>query len=192
MVHWFMVEVLPVHTILLSGGVDSACLLALCAERRQHPVEALFVDYGQAAARPERNAAIAVAGAFDAELRRAQVDIGQIVEGEIPGRNALLVHLALATAGRAPATIMLGIHAGTPYVDCSPAFVDAMQRSLDVHRDGTLQLVAPFVAWSKSEVYAYARAMSVPLELTYSCEAGQVPPCGACPSCRDRELLDAG
>src|ERR1700730_961508 len=185
-------NVLPLQTVLLSGGVDSACLLALCSEREQHDAHALFVDYGQAAAQPERRAATAVAGIFDAELRHASLDIGPIVEGEIPGRNAMLVHLALAMAGPAPATIMLGIHAGTPYVDCSPAFVQAMQRSLDVHRAGTLRLVAPFLAWSKSEVYAYARAMSVPLELAYSCEAGQLPPCGACPSCRDRELLDAG
>jgi 7-cyano-7-deazaguanine synthase len=121
-----------------------------------------------------------------------RADIGTIPVGEIPGRNALLVHLALATAGRDPAVLMLGIHAGTPYRDCTPAFVDAMQASLDFHRDGTLQLAAPFVTWSKSEVYAYARDAAVPLALTYSCEAGTVPPCGACRSCRDRELLDAG
>jgi 7-cyano-7-deazaguanine synthase len=186
------VKVLPFRTVLLSGGVDSACLLALCAEQEQRDVEALFVDYGQAAAQPEHEAATAVAEAFGAKLRHAQVNIGPIVEGEIPGRNALLVHLALAMAGPVPATIMLGIHAGTPYVDCSSAFVKAMQLSLDVHRNGTLQLAAPFVTWSKTEVYAYAHAMSVPLELTYSCEVGELPPCETCPSCRDRGLLDAG
>jgi 7-cyano-7-deazaguanine synthase len=179
------------RTVLLSGGVDSACLLALCTQEGQH-ADALFVEYGQRAAEKERAAATAVAEAFGAGLRHARVSIGPIVEGEIPGRNALLVHIALATAGPAPASIMLGIHAGTPYRDCTPAFVEAMQVSLDAHRDGTLQLAAPFVTWSKAEVYAYARVMAVPLELTYSCEAGTAPPCGTCPSCRDRELLDAG
>lgn len=186
------VDVLPRGTVLLSGGVDSACLLALCAEQEQNDVEALFVDYGQSAVQPEQNAAIALADAFGAALRHAQVDIGPVAQGEIPGRNALLVHVALAMASPAPATIMLGIHAGTPYVDCSPAFVEAMQTSLDVHRGGMLQLAAPFVTWSKAEVYAYARSMPVPLELTYSCEVGKMPPCGTCLSCRDRELLNDG
>jgi 7-cyano-7-deazaguanine synthase len=179
--------------VLLSGGVDSACLLALCGQQRQRDaVQALFVDYGQAATKPEGHAAAAVAAAFGVRLGHASVNIGPIEIGEIPGRNALLVHLAVATAGAMPVAIMLGIHAGTSYRDCSPDFVRALQASLDAHRDGAVQLVAPFVTWSKAEVYAYAQAMAVPLELTYSCEAGEVPPCGSCGSCQDREALDAG
>lgn len=177
--------------VMLSGGVDSACLLALCAEQGCD-TDAVFVEYGQAAAAPEATAAASVAAAFSVNLRQARVDIGPIPTGEIPGRNALLVHLALALAAHGPVTVLLGIHAGTPYRDCSPAFVEAMQVSLDFHRDGTVQLAAPFATWPKPEVYAYARAASVPLELTYSCESGAIPPCGACPSCRDRELLNAG
>ncbi len=181
----------PSRTVLLSGGVDSACLLALCAQQPEHHVDALFVDYGQAAAAAEHDAATAIARAYGADLRHARVSIGRIPTGEIPGRNALLVYLAMATTGPTPATIMIGIHADTGYRDCSPMFVEAMQVSLDAHREGTLQLAAPFVTWSKIEVYAYAHTMSIPLELTYSCEAGSTPPCGACPSCRDREALDA-
>jgi 7-cyano-7-deazaguanine synthase len=188
-----MVDAVSSRTILLSGGIDSACLLALCAEQdREEDVDALFVDYGQAAAGPERRAAVAVAASFGVRLREAQVSIGPIPEGEIPGRNALLVHLALSMAGRGPLTVMLGIHAGTGYRDCSPEFVTAMQVSLDAHRGGTAQLAAPFANWTKVEIYAYADAMSVPVVLTYSCDAGTVPPCGACPSCRDRKMLRAG
>lgn len=187
-----MVGAVPSRTILLSGGIDSACLLALCAEQDRDNVDALFVDYGQAAAGPERDAAVAVAASFGTRLREAQVSMGPIPPGEIPGRNALLVHLALSMAGPGPVTVMLGIHAGTGYRDCSPEFVAAMQVAFDAHRDGTAQLAAPFVTWTKTEIYAYADAMSVPVPLTYSCEAGTVPPCGACPSCRDRKLLRAG
>jgi 7-cyano-7-deazaguanine synthase len=177
--------------VLLSGGVDSSSLLALCAEQGVK-AQPLFVDYGQRAAAPELAAAESVSRAYGVVLRQATAGIGDVAAGEIPGRNALLVHLALAMSPPTPAAIMLGIHAGTPYRDCSPAFVEAMQVSLDLHREGTLQLAAPFLTWSKHEVYSYARASSVPLDLTYSCEAGNVPPCGACPSCRDRKLLDAG
>ncbi len=176
--------------VLLSGGVDSASLLALCAEQTVY-AEALFVDYGQRAAEPERAAAVTIAKAYDVTLRYVSAQIGSIPEGEILGRNALLVHLALATAPPGATTIMIGIHAGTTYRDCSPVFVEVMQASLDLHRDGTVQIAAPFVTWAKHEVYAYARASDVPLDFTYSCEAGTVPACGTCLSCQDRKLLDA-
>ncbi len=178
------------HVVLLSGGVDSASLLALCAEKKADS-EALFVDYGQRALKPERGAATAIARAYGVPLRHASAHIGTIPEGEILGRNALLVHLALATAPPGAGTIMIGIHAGTTYRDCSPAFVKVMQSSLNLHREGAVQLAAPFLTWTKHEVYAYAHAAAVPLDMTYSCEAGTVPPCGECLSCKDRGLLDA-
>jgi 7-cyano-7-deazaguanine synthase len=181
----------PLRTVLLSGGVDSSCLLALCADEHDDDLEALFVDYGQGPARREDAAATALAKTYGAELRRASITIGPIGPGEIPARNALLLHVALATARARPTTIMIGIHAGTPYLDCSPEFLAAMRVSFDLHRGGAIQLAAPFISWSKSEVYAYAQAMSVPLELTYSCETSDTP-CGTCPSCLDREMLDAG
>jgi len=178
------------RTVLLSGGIDSTCLLALCAEQQKGEVDALFVDYGQPVAHSESTAAAAVAQAFGAELRRARLAIGPVGQGEIPARNALLLHVALATAPSRPATVMIGIHAGTPYLDCTPGFLHAMRVSFDFHRAGTLQLAAPFLTWSKTDVYAYARAMSIPFELTHSCEAA-TEPCGACPSCVDRKLLNA-
>ncbi len=179
------------RTVLLSGGVDSTTLLALCAGQDSDDIRALFIDYGQAAAAQERAAARAAAKAYGAALREASVHIGPIPSGEISGRNALLVHVALSMVGTEPGSLLLGIHAGTGYRDCTPAFVQAMQISLDAHRDGALQLAAPFVEWSKAEVYAYAQSLGVAFETTYSCEAGSVPPCGRCASCRDREALDA-
>ena len=179
------------RTVLLSGGVDSTTLLALCAQQNPAGIGALFVDYGQAASTHEREAAGAASAFYDVELREVRVDIGPVCDGEIQGRNALLVHLALASVGPHAGTIFLGIHAGTAYRDCSPAFVQTMQLSLDAHRNGALQLAAPFVEWSKAEVYAFARDLKVPFEITYSCEAGTEPPCRRCRSCKDRRALDA-
>lgn len=179
------------RTVLLSGGVDSTTLLALCAQQDPDGIGALFVNYGQAARAQEREAAHAAAASYGAELRETRVDIDPVSIGEIQGRNALLVHVALATVGPESGTVFLGIHAGTGYRDCSPAFVQAMQISLDVHRAGALQLAAPFVEWTKADVYAYARDLDIPFEMTYSCETGTVPPCGRCRSCQDREAFDA-
>lgn len=179
------------RTVLLSGGVDSACLLALALEHPENGVEGLFVDYGQHALAREHTAATAIAEHYQSPLRHAGADIGPVAAGEIPARNALVVHIALALAPPGPATILIGIHAGSGYRDCTPEFMHVMQRSLDLHRDGAVQLTAPFLEWSKAEVYDYAHAIGVPFELTYSCEAGSEEPCESCPSCQDRRRLDA-
>ena len=176
------------EVVLLSGGIDSACLLAERATSGVKP-EALFVDYGQPPAAAERVASHALARHFGSpwgEVKLAGIDLPQ---GEIPGRNALLVHIALTWMGRrGAASIYLGLHAGVPYRDCSPQFVSETQRSLDLQSGGAVRLVAPFIAWSKQMVVERALELDVPLELTRSCERTEEP-CGKCLSCLDRKQL---
>jgi 7-cyano-7-deazaguanine synthase len=97
--------------------------------------------------------------------------------------------MAAATRPAASA-IALGIHDGSGYRDCTPAFVELMQRVLDFHSDGQCQLLAPFLTWSKHDVAALAVKLRVPVALTHSCETADVP-CGTCRSCRDREVASA-
>lgn len=174
--------------ILLSGGIDSACLLAERRAKGAKP-EALFVSYGQPAAAAEEAASRALAADLDADW--SKVEVGGIVPdvGEITGRNALLAHLALTWLGRGTAALIyLGIHAGTPYRDCSPPFVAETQRSLDFQSGGAVRIVAPFVNWSKGLIVARALELGVPLDLTHSCERSETP-CNQCPSCIDRSEL---
>jgi 7-cyano-7-deazaguanine synthase in queuosine biosynthesis len=84
--------------------------------------------------------------------------------------------------------IAMGIHAGTGYRDCSPEFVSLMQSVANFHSDGRTTFVAPFVGWSKREVYDLAAALDVRVEQLHSCETADTP-CGACRSCADRALL---
>ena len=174
------------HLVLLSGGVDSACVLA---ERRNSTdqISTLYVDYGQTAADAERASSHSIADHYQVNWAELSVHGLVIPSGEIPGRNALLVHLALAHLGSAhPSCIYLGIHAGTPYRDCSPAFVEETQRSLDYQSSGGCQLVAPLLRWNKGQVVHRALELGMPLHLTHSCECA-IQPCGECASCKDRE-----
>ena len=57
------------------------------------------------------------------------------------------------------------------------------------HTDGKVVFVAPFLTWSKSEVYEYFLTTGIDVSVTYSCEAGTIPVCGRCASCRDRKAL---
>jgi 7-cyano-7-deazaguanine synthase len=175
--------------ILLSGGLDSATALAVAAPETTS-CYGLFLSYGQAAAREEMEAAKAIADHYRVTLRTLTTIGPRFDSGEIRGRNAFLIHSALLAARPEPTTIIMGLHGGTSYIDCTPEFVDVMQRSLDLHTGGEVTLAAPFLAYSKADIFLLARKLNVPVNLTYSCERGG-DPCGSCLSCRDRECLSA-
>ncbi len=151
----------------------------------------MFVNYGQLAAVHEAKAARALAHHLAVPLAEVAVAGLEAGVGEIPGRNALFVHVALALAAGRPGVIVLGIHADTGYRDCSSAFVRTMQESLDFHSDGALRLHAPLLDLNKKQVFDMAVARGIPLHLTRSCEGATETPCGNCRSCRDMELLGA-
>lgn len=170
--------------VLLSGGFDSATVLAAAVA---DGVEAhtLFVDYGQGAHEQEMTAARAIACHYGAEHGRLRVEGLDVRAGEIKGRNAALCAIALA-AVPTPATIAIGIHRGSPYWDCGEGFLSSMQALADGYTNGELQFSAPLLDLVKPEIYALGEELSVPAELTYSCERGGAP-CGACASCLDVE-----
>jgi 7-cyano-7-deazaguanine synthase len=176
--------------VLCSGGLDSTTIATdLVVENEQ--VELCFVDYGQPAAAAERRSVTATAQRLGVGLCVVGVE-GLAVPraAEIAARNLTLIAVAIAARPTAP-MIVVGIHTGTGYRDCSLAFVDLMQQVLDFHTDGQSQLVAPFLSWSKPDVVALAQKLGVPIGLTHSCEAADEP-CGECRSCLDRDVFLAG
>jgi 7-cyano-7-deazaguanine synthase len=148
----------------------------------------LFVDYGQAAAEAETRAAACVAEHYQIPLRQLTLTGLSFADGEIAGRNAFLLHVAMLSIRGCAGTVAIGIHAGTTYRDCTPRFIEIMRSSYEFHSSGKLMVIAPFVDRSKGEIFDIAQDLHVPINLTYSCEASNIP-CGRCRSCRDRESL---
>jgi len=175
--------------ILLSGGIDSATGLALAVEQAA-VAECLFIDYGQAAAAAEAKASDLVAAHFEVPYRKIACEGLRFGSGEIRGRNAFLLHTAMMAFSGETGVVTLGVHAGTPYRDCSPAFVATMRASYDFHTDGRIGISAPFIGNVKNDVLELAQRLNVPIALTHSCEASDTP-CLTCQSCRDREVLVA-
>lgn len=173
--------------VLLSGGIDSATLLALSVSQ-DCSVSGLFIHFGQAAAGAEERASAAVAEYYSVPLRTLTLAGLGFESGEIRARNAFLLYAALLGLGSGPRVVSLAIHAGTGYRDCSEEFLAIMSRSYDFHTGGEVSLLAPFIEWRKSAIVGLARELHVPFQLTYSCEAGDEP-CGRCDSCLDREAL---
>lgn len=176
-------------TVLMSGGIDSAACAAFLIEQGLG-VSAVFVDHGQAAANCERVAVRSLAAALDIEVQELTLaGAAPFGPGELTGRNAFLVFSAMFATRAQSSRIALGLHAGTPYYDCSPAFIETINRAVAEHTDNAVRVVAPFIEWTKRDVYNYFFQTGLPIELTYSCESGCTPTCGKCASCLDRKAL---
>ncbi len=149
----------------------------------------IFVDYGQLANKIECKASSRISEYFNSSHYRINCDNMPLKKGEIVGRNALLINLALYLIDRPSALIVIGIHSGTNYVDCTRRFVENMQNTADLYTDGRIQIIAPFLEWSKMDIFDYCLQNNLPIGLTYSCELGTEIPCGQCLSCKDREAI---
>ena len=185
--------------VLLSGGLDSATVLALaCAEG--WICHALTVEYGQRH-QHELACAARVAGSLGAvEHRVIRVDLGSFGgsslvgdgavpkdrrapdEGEIPStyvpaRNTVFLSLALAWAEAVDAdAVFLGINAVdySGYPDCRPAYLDAFRRlSALATRRGIegrpVEILAPFLTGTKGEIIRTGHALGLDYGLTSSC-----------------------
>ena len=175
-------------TVLLSGGIDST-LCAYMLGRQGYSVQGLFIDYGQSAAKREHRAAQEIATSLGIPLT-AQALVGGHARGsgEQTGRNALLISAGVFLMGQRSGLVVIGVHAGTAYYDCSPAFIESIGRLVEEQTDGRVVLLAPLLNWSKANVFRAFQSAALPLDQTYSCEAGPEP-CGVCNSCQDRRAL---
>ena len=197
--------------VLLSGGLDSATLLAkLVAEKRR--VLALGVNYGQRHSR-EIDAARALAAHYGveyrlADLRAVSAFFGKnsltdasvpVYEGAydeagmkttvVPARNLLLISLATSWAiAEKCDTVAYAAHGSDHaiYPDCREEFaekLDAVVRVSDWH---PVRLERPFVGMSKAEIVALGARLGVPFALTWSCYNGGERHCGKCSTCVER------
>jgi 7-cyano-7-deazaguanine synthase len=153
--------------VLLSGGIDSTACVEYYVSQG-YKVSALFVDYGQLAAKQERVAASAIAQHYGISLKQLSVTGCYVSDGYIPARNSLLLCLALMNFDYPYGLVSLGIHAGTPYADCSPEFGKLMQQVFELYEQCRIRIDTPFLNWTKSEIWDYARLQHIPLHLTYS------------------------
>lgn len=196
--------------MLLSGGVDSATVLAL-AVRGGFEVHALSFRYGQRH-QVELDAARRLAEHYDV-AQHIVVDIdptlfgGAVLTGGerrfgpeeapatyVPARNTLFLSYAIAWAEALNARdIFLGPNAddAAGYPDCREPYIRAFERVAELGTQAGVGLTihAPLVHRSKREVVDLARSLEVPLELTWSCyfptASGEA--CGRCDACRLRK-----
>jgi 7-cyano-7-deazaguanine synthase len=178
--------------VLLSGGLDSAACLAFYRSQAAS-THAVFIDYGQPATEDEGRAAQLIARHFGTPLSiLALSSAARKPTGLIQGRNAFLLLAGLMEFPTSEGVVAIGVHRSNSYYDCSQQFLELMGRLFDGYTDGRVRPAAPFLSWTKREIWTFAVEHRLPIELTYSCESGGTPPCGRCISCLDMQALRAG
>ncbi|MFP9059915.1 7-cyano-7-deazaguanine synthase QueC [Natrialbaceae archaeon A-chndr2] len=197
--------------ILVSGGMDSATAVYEAIDRGYEPYF-LHTSYGQRTESKEHACASALAAAVDAAdflhietshlskigdssltdtdmaVSDATLDSDEIPTSYVPFRNANLLAMAVSYAEANDCdAVFIGAHSEdfAGYPDCRPAFFDAFQQVIDVGTkpETQIDLVAPFVDWSKTEIAKRGFELGVPYELTWSCYRDETPACGTCDSC---------
>lgn len=177
--------------ILSSGGMDSTACIHFCKSQKIKPIP-FYVNYGQVSASNELRAVRKICKYYKLNLHEAKYSSDGIFrKGEIQGRNAFLLLSALMTFKKKYGIITIGVHKGTQYSDCTHSFIEQMQKVFDTYTNGTVRIYAPFIEWTKNDIWAYCQENEIPTKLSYSCELGKKQPCGKCLSCWDLKNLNA-
>ena len=184
--------------VLLSGGLDSATVLAM-ARSQGYRCHALSVDYGQRS-QAELQAARRLAAALGAAEHRvvridlggfggsaltdaaidvptAGVQAGVIPVTYVPARNTVLLSLALGWAEVLEAQhIFFGANAVdySGYPDCRPAFIRAFESLANVAtkmgiEGRRISVHAPLIDLSKADIIRAGAALGVDYALTVTC-----------------------
>ena len=206
--------------VLVSGGMDSAVVLALARERGLD-LYALSVSYGQRHS-AELAAAAEMAAAFGAlahktvtvDLRSiggsaltADIDVPEHASAGIPvtyvpARNTIMLSVALGWAEVLGATeIHCGVNAVdySGYPDCRPEFIAAFESLANLATKAGVEgrgmrVQAPLMRLSKADIVREGQRLGVDFSRTVSCyqadEQGRA--CGRCDACRLRAEGFAG
>jgi 7-cyano-7-deazaguanine synthase len=176
--------------LLLGGGVDSAALIAFYLSRGV-TVRGIHFNYSQPSLEGERRSVLALSKYYRIPI--TMIDLGLNIvdtQGEYHGRNATLILAAVSIFPAKQGIFSIGIHSGTPYYDCSLSFLGDIQRLLDGYFGGVIQVEAPFIEFTKKDIFEFCRQNQVPVNLTFSCERRGDVPCGECLSCQDRKMFN--
>lgn len=202
--------------VLLSGGLDSATVLAL-ARAQGYECHCLSLDYGQRH-RAELDAAARVAQALGAASHRTvvldlrafggsaltdtaiDVPVAGVAPGipvtYVPARNTIMLSLSLAWAEVLGAQdIHCGVNAVdySGYPDCRPEYIAAFEAMANLATKAAVEgarltVHAPLIALSKADIIREGSRLGVDYALTVSCYQADEGgrACGICDSCRLR------
>ncbi len=201
--------------ILLSGGLDSATILAI-AQSQGYQCYCLSLDYHQRhiAELQAAKRIVQIMGAHD--HKTVQLDLSlfggsaltdneiAVPESEtegipvtyVPARNTIMLSLSLAWAEVLEAqNIFIGVNAldYSGYPDCRREYVNAFQQMANLATKSAVEgkkitVHAPLIDMTKAEIITKGLGLGVDYSMTISCYQAnnEGQACGLCDSCRLR------
>jgi len=203
----------PKAIVLLSGGLDSATVLAIASQN--FDCHTLSFNYAQRSL-SELNAAKKLARHYCASHQVIQIDVGvmagsaltdtaiavpeEFTQGipvtYVPARNTLFLSHALAVAEvMSSQDIFIGVNAVdySGYPDCRPEYIQAYETMANLAtkagvEGGRLTIHTPLIDKSKADIVRIGDSLNVDYSLTVSCYQANAlgEACGSCDSCRLR------
>jgi 7-cyano-7-deazaguanine synthase len=193
---------------ILSGGLDSTVSLAVAA-RKMKVALALTFDYGQRAAKREREASAWIAkhyrvphrviqtpwlaGLTGTALvnRRASLPRHEMSERSaravwVPNRNGCFIEIAAAHAESMGARrLITGFNReeAATFPDNSKAYVAAVNGALSYSTATGVRVVSYTIDLDKRQIVRLGRRLRAPLEHIWPCYEGGKQWCGSCESC---------
>jgi 7-cyano-7-deazaguanine synthase len=200
--------------VLLSGGMDSAVLLAyVVAAYGSRNVQTLSFNYGSKHNGAEfRNGVLPLCERYAVSNHRIPLDFirdhfksdllksgGNIPHGHyeeenmkatvVPFRNGIMLSIAAGFAeSQEIGEVFLANHAGDHaiYPDCRQSFTDPMAQTIRMGTYAGVSLIRPFEKFTKAQLVSLGASLGVPFNHTYSCYEGDEIHCGRCGTCVER------
>ena len=203
----------PKAIVLLSGGLDSATVLAMASQK--YKCHALSFNYAQRSL-SEIHAAKLLTESFSASHQIIQIDKGvmagsaltddtiAVPEGAtegipvtyVPARNTLFLSYSLAVAEvMFSQDIFIGVNAVeySGYPDCRPEYIHAFEVMANLATKASVEgkkmtIHTPLIDISKADIIRKGSELGVDYALTVSCYQAnaQGEACGSCDSCKLR------
>ncbi|WP_028583138.1 7-cyano-7-deazaguanine synthase QueC [Desulfogranum mediterraneum] len=198
--------------VVLSGGMDSAVLLADCLDQGQSCL-AISFDYGAKHNGRELPMAKALCNQLEVghtlvalpfinelfassllssgeEVPDGAYDADTMKSTVVPFRNGIMLSIAAGYAESvAAARVVLASHAGDHHIypDCRPEFNAALARAVRLGTDDQVRIEYPFAQLDKREIGDLGRRLEIDFTATWTCYKGGLVHCGSCGACDERK-----
>lgn len=108
----------------------------------------------------------------------------------VPARNTVFCSIALAFAESIGAEIIIvgwDYEEAMTFPDNSKEYLNAFNETIKYGSFDDIEIKAPLIDMSKEEIVLKGNEVNAPMDLSYSCYAGESKHCGICESCKRRK-----